>query len=78
MHEPRAFGKAFCPQPVPLLRQVLDLMRGYPGAVVLVEIRSRPLCVGVQPVMARLLARLQPARNQCMVISFDHATFDHG
>ena len=78
VHEPARFGKAFCPQPVPLLRQVLDLIRGYPSAVVLVEIKEQSLAYwGVQPVMARLLAQLQPCAEQCIVISFDHAAITY-
>lgn len=74
VHDPARFGAAFYPQPVPMLQQVLDLMRDFPQSVVMVEIKEQSLAHwGLEPTMSRLLALLKPCGGQCIVISFDHA-----
>lgn len=78
VHEPARFGTAFHPQPVPMLQQVLDLMRDFPQSVVMVEIKEQSLARwGLEPTMSRLLALLKPRAEQCIVISFDHAAMTY-
>jgi glycerophosphoryl diester phosphodiesterase len=72
-HEPQRFGERFKPAGIASLETVLERLTRYPKARVMVEIKTESLQQrGVEPVMERLLATLEPFRAQCVVISFSH------
>jgi glycerophosphoryl diester phosphodiesterase len=73
-HEPQRFGERFRGTRIPLLSDVLALLEGRPEVTVFVEIKRASLAhFGHEQVISRLVDVLRPAREQCVVISFDLA-----
>jgi glycerophosphoryl diester phosphodiesterase len=72
--EPQRFGERFRGTRIPLLREVLTLLKGRPEVTLFVEIKRASLAhFGLDQVVTRVLETLKPARSQCVVISFDLA-----
>jgi len=72
--EPSRFGERFRGTRVPLLTDVLALVEHRPEVMLFVEIKRASLQrFGHDQVVARVVKTLQPARGQCVVISFDLA-----
>ena len=73
-HEPQRFGERFRGTRIPLLADVLALLEGRPEVTLFVEIKRASLAhYGHEQVVSRLVDVLRPAREQCVVISFDLA-----
>jgi glycerophosphoryl diester phosphodiesterase len=73
-HEPQRFGERFRGTRIPLLTDVLALLEGRPEVTLFVEIKRASLAhFGHEQVISRLVDVLRPAREQCVVISFDLA-----
>jgi glycerophosphoryl diester phosphodiesterase len=72
--EPQRFGERFRGTRIPLLRDVLGLLKGRPEVTLFVEIKRASLAhFGLDQVVTRVLETIKPARAQCVVISFDLA-----
>jgi glycerophosphoryl diester phosphodiesterase len=72
--EPTRFGERFRGTRIPLLSDVLTLLERRPEVTLFVEIKRASLTrFGYDQVVARVVNTLKPARNQCVVISFDLA-----
>lgn len=70
VHEPKRLGDAFNPEPLPALAQVLELLLRYPRATAFVEIKLESLQQwGLEQVMDELLACMEQAKRQCVIIS---------
>ena len=70
VHEPERLGDAFDPEPVPMLTQVADLLLHYPAATAFVEIKDERLDQwGMEKVVDRVLACIEPVKHQCVIIS---------
>jgi glycerophosphoryl diester phosphodiesterase len=66
------FGDRFLGTRIPLLSEVLDLIRGRPEVTVFVELKRASLQkFGTDEVVSRVVKTLKPASSQCVVISFD-------
>ncbi len=66
------FGDRFRGTRIPLLSEVLDLIRGRPEVTVFVELKRASLQkFGTDEVVSRVVQALKPAKSQCVVISFD-------
>jgi glycerophosphoryl diester phosphodiesterase len=73
-HEPQRFGERFLGTRIPLLSDVLALLQGRPEVTLFVEIKRASLAhFGHEQVVSRIVKVLSPAREQCVVISFDLA-----
>lgn len=73
-HEPQRFGERFRGTRIPLLTDVLALLEGRPEVTLFVEIKRASLArFGHEQVVACIAETLRPAREQCVVISFDLA-----
>jgi glycerophosphoryl diester phosphodiesterase len=73
-NEPQRFGERFAGTRIPLLREVLELLKGRPDVTLFVEIKRASLAhFGLDRVVTRVLEALKPVRGQCVVISFDLA-----
>ena len=72
--EPERFGERFRGTCIPRLTDVLALLERRPEVTLFVEIKRASLTrFGYDQVVARVVNALKPARNQCVVISFDLA-----
>jgi glycerophosphoryl diester phosphodiesterase len=72
--EPQRFGGRFRGTRIPLLRDVVALIKGRPEVTLFVEIKRQSLAqFGLDQVVTRVLDTIKPARAQCVVISFDLA-----
>lgn len=70
VHEPNRFADAFNPEPVPRLTQVVELLLRYPVATAFVEIKDESLQRwGLENVVDKVLACIEPAKHQCVIIS---------
>jgi glycerophosphoryl diester phosphodiesterase len=66
------FGDRFRGTRIPLLSDVLELIRGRPEVTVFVELKRASLAkFGTDEVVSRVVQTLKPASSQCVVISFD-------
>jgi glycerophosphoryl diester phosphodiesterase len=66
------FGDRFLGTRIPLLTDVLTLIRGRPEVTVFVELKRASLKqFGTDHVVSRVVQTLKPAGTQCVVISFD-------
>jgi glycerophosphoryl diester phosphodiesterase len=73
-HEPQRFGERFQGTRIPMLSDVLALLEGRPEVTLFVEIKRASLArYGHDQVVSRIIDVLRPAREQCVVISFDLA-----
>ncbi len=71
-HEPQRLGKQYFPCPIAHLREVVDLLRAYPGARLFVEIKAEVFNqIPRQIFLNRIWQVLQPIRQDCVLISFD-------
>jgi glycerophosphoryl diester phosphodiesterase len=71
-HEPQRFGERFRGTRIPLLADALALLDGRPDVTLFVEIKRESLTrFGEQQVIERVLQVVEPARRQCVLISFD-------
>ncbi len=71
-HEPDRFGDRFVPTPITPLSGIVPLLRRYPEARALVEIKSESLRrFGLAAVMDRLLKDIAPVADRCVVIGYD-------
>ena len=69
-HEPKRLADAFNPEPVPMLRQVAELLLAYPAATAFVEIKDESLDQwGMEKVVDKVLACIEPAKQQCVLIA---------
>lgn len=72
--EPARFGVRFAAVRLARLTALTDWLMRQPGVTQFVEIKRQSLRHhGMQPVVDAVMAALQPALKQCVVISFDHA-----
>jgi glycerophosphoryl diester phosphodiesterase len=70
--EPQRFGERYQGTCIPLLSDVLNLVKGRPEVTVFVEIKRASLTrFGHDQVVSRVVNTLKPAGAQCVVISFD-------
>jgi len=70
--ETERFGERFRGTRIPLLTDVLDLIKGRPEVTVFVEIKRASLTqFGHDEVVSSVVNVLRAARGQCVVISFD-------
>ncbi len=70
--EPERFGARFDGTHIPLLQDVLVMLRRHPEARLFVEIKRESLVrFGHDQVVGKVLDAIRPAREQCIVISFD-------
>jgi glycerophosphoryl diester phosphodiesterase len=70
--EPQRFGERFRGTRIPLLTDVLAVVRGRPEVTVFVEIKRASLThFGHDQVVTAVVSALKPAAGQCVVISFD-------
>ena len=70
--EEQRFGDRFRGTRIPLLTDVLALLKGRPEVTVFVEIKRASLIrFGHDEVVSRVISTLKPAGGQCVVISFD-------
>ena len=77
-HEPDRFDGHFYPTPVSRLADICPLLKRYPGAHALAEIKSASLeRFGLRPVMDRLMEALAPVADQCTVIGYDRAALEY-
>ena len=73
VHEPKKFGDQFKPTPVPLLTQVVDLLKRYPRATAFIEIKDASLDHwGLDFVMNILQQTLKPCASQCVITAFSY------
>jgi len=71
-HEPHRFGDRFRGTRIPLLTEVLALLKGRPEVTLFVEIKRASLTrFGHDQVVSRVVSALKPTGAQCVVISFD-------
>lgn len=72
VHEPERFGDKFLQTPVPMLKQVMEMIARYPKATVFVEIKDESFEQwGLDCVMDALLGELQSYASQSVVISYN-------
>jgi len=70
-HEPKRFGEKHFPTPVPYLSDILNLLKQYPDAQALIEVKKESLKHwGLERVMKPLLSSLIDLQSQIIVISF--------
>ncbi len=68
------FGDEFAGTRIPLLTDVLELLKGRPEVTIFVEIKRASLAqFGHDQVVSQVLGAIGPWRAQCVVISFDLA-----
>lgn len=73
-HEPDRFGQRFNTTPIIRLTEICQLLKRYPGARALAEIKSASLeRFGLQPVMQQMLEVLVPVADRCTIIGYDTA-----
>lgn len=71
-HEPQRLGKQFFPCPIAHLEEVVNLLRGYPGVRLFVELKGEVFNQTSRLVfLSRVWQILQPIRQDCVLISFD-------
>jgi glycerophosphoryl diester phosphodiesterase len=71
VHEPDRLGAQFYPEPVISLTELIDRLSYYPEARAMVEIKEESIVHwGLEAVMKPLLAQLESAKKQCVLISF--------
>jgi len=72
VHEPERFGDQFLKTPVPTLRQMMELIAGYPSATAFVEIKDESLTQwGLDHVMEALQKTLTPYASQSVIIAYN-------
>lgn len=72
VHEPERFGDSFIKTPVPMLKQMMEMIARYPRATVFVEIKDESLEKwGLDHVMDTLLDELQLYASQTAVIAYN-------
>jgi len=70
VHEPSRFADAYNPEPVPRLAQVMELLLQYPDSTAFVEVKEESIQQwGMEDVMDQVLACIEQARHQCVIIS---------
>jgi glycerophosphoryl diester phosphodiesterase len=73
VHEPKRFNDSFNPTHVPRLEEVLKLLKKFPLAKAMVEIKQSSINKwGLNKVMNLLLQQLEPFLKQCVLISFNY------
>ncbi len=73
IHEAKRFGDQFEPTPVPLLTQVVDLLKKHPKATAFIEIKNASLDHwGLDFVMDTLAQTLKPCASQCIITAFSY------
>lgn len=71
--EPVRFGNRYTAVKLARFSSLVDWLTRQPGVTLCVEIKHQSLRYhGVQPVVNAIMAALQPALGQCVVISFDY------
>lgn len=71
-HEPQRFGEKYRGTRIPLLTDVLAMLKGRPEVTLFVEIKRASLTrFGHDEVVSRVVNTLRPMGGQCVVISFD-------
>jgi glycerophosphoryl diester phosphodiesterase len=74
-HEPARLGSRFANTPVPTLAEICGLLARWPEVTGFVEIKTESTeRHGIETVVERVLAELQPRAQQFRVISFDADT----
>jgi len=70
VHEPNRFGDSFNPEPVPVLKQVVELLMRYPDSIAFVEIKDESLQQwGLEKVVDKVLSSVEQTKHQCVIIS---------
>lgn len=78
VHEPKRFGEKHFPTPVPYLSDILNLLKQYPDAQALVEVKKESLKHwGLERVMKPLLSSLIDLQSQIIVISFSGRALEY-
>lgn len=71
------FGEKFIQEPVPSLQAVLALLKQWPAATALVEIKTDSVkYFGVERVVQGLMSALAEVQAQCILIAFDRAVLE--
>ncbi len=77
-HEPERFSLAFFNQHIPLLKDVVKLLRQYPHVTAFVEIKEETLeRYGINQIIPNLLKTLNTIHSQCVIISFDEKAIEY-
>jgi glycerophosphoryl diester phosphodiesterase len=77
-HEPERFGDKFLKTPVPTLKQVMELVAGYPTVTAFVEIKDESLTQwGLGHVMDVLQKELEPYASQSVIIAYNLNALQH-
>jgi len=72
VHEPERLGDQFLKTPVPTLKQMMELVAGYPNATAFVEIKDESLTQwGLDHVMVALQKELMPYASQSVIIAYN-------
>lgn len=72
VHEPRRFGEQFHPCPLAHLRQVVELVAGFDGAVLFVELKEEIFARYARDAFLQKIAPLLvPLQSRMFIISFD-------
>ena len=78
VHEPHRFNEQFYPEPAARLTDILELIKSFPKAIALVEIKVESLQHwGLARVMDQLLGDLDSHAGQCVVISFADVAIEY-
>jgi glycerophosphoryl diester phosphodiesterase len=78
VHNPKVCGDKFYPEAVPSLSLILELIKMYPQASAIVEIKKQSLHHwGYEKVMHKLINQLMPYQKQCVLISFDDHAIEY-
>ena len=72
--EPERFAERFSDQPLTRLEELVRLLEAYPDRHAFIELKRASLEVfGASAVLDAVLPLLEPLRERCCLISFDHA-----
>lgn len=82
-YEPDRLGATFRGESIPKLSDLAELISGWPGTRLFVEIKQESILArGVDDLLQRLTVVMEKVRRQCIVISFSlpfiHAVKDQG
>lgn len=78
VHEPERFGDRFLKTPVPTLKQVMELVAGYPAVTAFVEIKDESLSQwGLDHVMDTLQNVLEPFVSQSVIIAYNFSALQY-
>jgi len=75
--EPSRFGAKFNDSPVPMLSEIIPLLRSNPKAKIFVELKEESLAhFGIDFMVGKVLDVLAPVKEQCLIISFNYQSLE--